>query len=87
MEDLERLVRVHGHHGLGDGPEVPIDELAQPPVVVEGSRSRSTGHEQLEPRGAEGVLDVDEQQADARAVARRRLESVLARPRGRLAKA
>ena len=62
VEDLHRLVRVECRDDLRDRAEVPVDELAEPAVVVGRARD-----EQLEVRGAEGVLGVDREQRDPRA--------------------
>jgi hypothetical protein len=43
--------------------EVPVDELAQPAVVVDRPRPRTSAHVQLEPGKAKGVLDVHGHQA------------------------
>jgi hypothetical protein len=56
VEHLLRVMGVQRRDDLRDRGEVPVDEFAQPPVVVGRSR-----HEQLEARRAEGVLAVDEQ--------------------------
>ena len=80
MEDLERLVRVQGHDGLGDRMEVSVEEGAQPPAVLERARAGASGDEELEAGRAERVLHVDEEQAESGAVAGRGLEAVLGRP-------
>jgi hypothetical protein len=80
VEDLQGSMRVEGRDELADRPEIAIDELAQPAVVVDGPGARATGDEQLEAGDAEGVLDVDADEADAEGVIGRRPELVLVGP-------
>ena len=63
MEDLERLVGVERRDDLGQGRQVPVEELAQARVVLERAGARAPGDEELETGRAERVLHVDEQQA------------------------
>jgi hypothetical protein len=58
-----------------DRAEVAVEELAQAPVVVLGSADV-----ELVARNAEGVLDVDGDQADPEAVLERRAKPVLLGP-------
>lgn len=62
VEHLHRLVRVEARQHLRDRPQVPIDELVQPAIVVDRAAARPPGNEQLEVRNAERVLDVDREQ-------------------------
>jgi hypothetical protein len=78
VEHLQRVVRVERGHDLRYHAEISVDELAQAPVVV-----GCAGHEQLEPRCAERVLAVDEQQADPWLVVASGCDPVLGRPGGR----
>jgi hypothetical protein len=61
-------MRVEGRHDLGDVVEVPVDELAQAACVVERAGARAAGDEELEPRRAERVLHVDDDERDPEAV-------------------
>ena len=81
VEDLHRLMRVEARHDLRDRAEVAVDELAEPAVVVDRAGARATADEELEARDAEGVLDVDGEQADAERVVCGRPIAVLLRPR------
>src|SRR4051812_3802807 len=85
VEHLHRVVGVKAREELGYRAEVSIDELAQAAVVVDGPGARPPGHEQLEVRDAERVLDVDEEQAKAEGVVSGGAEAVLLRPRRRRA--
>jgi hypothetical protein len=87
VEDLEGLVRVHGDDGLRDRREVPVQEVAQAPTVLQRAHARTARDEELEAGRAEGVLQVDRQQADACLVARHRGEPVLRGPGERVPKA
>lgn len=87
MEDLKRLVGIERDDRLRDRVQVPVDEGAESPVVVEGARSRATRDEELEAGSAERVLGVDEQETDPSSVGRGALEVVLLRPRQRTRKA
>ena len=64
VEDLHRPVRIEAGDDLRDRAEVAVDELAEPPVVVDRARSRPAADEELEARDAERVLDVDGEEAD-----------------------
>jgi hypothetical protein len=81
VEDLHLMVGVEARDDLGDRAEVAVDELAQAAVVVHCAGARPAAHEQLEAGDAEGVLDVDGQQAQAERVAGRRAKPVAVRPR------
>ena len=83
VEHLHRMVGVEAREHLGDRAEVPVDELAEPAAVVHRAGAGAAAHEQLEARDAEGVLDVDREQADARRVARRTRERRGPKPRRR----
>ena len=72
VEDLERLVRVERGHDLRERAEIAVDELAEPPRVVERSRPGAAGDEELEAGRAERVLHVDDDERDPEAVVRRR---------------
>ena len=50
VEDLHGRVRVHGRIDLRDGPEIAIDELAQPYVILDGTAPGTAPNEQLEVR-------------------------------------
>ena len=80
VEDLERLVGVERHDGLRDDTEVAVEEGAEALRVVHGARTRSSGDEELEPRRAERVLHVHEQEAGANVVLRCTRDPVLSRP-------
>src|SRR5262249_35063097 len=80
VEDLHRLMRVHRRHDLGDRVEVPVDERAEAPVVVDRTGARAARDEELEARDAEGVLDVDEDEADTECVLVRRPQTLLRGP-------
>ena len=80
VEHLHRLVRVEASEHLRDRVQVPVDELAEPAVVVDRARSRAPRDEQFESGYAEGVLNVHGHEADAQPVVRRPLQLVLARP-------
>src|SRR6266508_2267874 len=82
VEDLLGPVRVERRHDLRDPSEVPVDELAKAAVVVGRAR-----HEQLEPRRAERVLDVHDEEADPARVVSGGPDPVLLRPRRRLRRA
>ena len=82
VEDLERLVRVERRHDLRHGREVPVHELADAASVLDRPLD-----DELEAGRAERVLDVDQDEANARLVPRRRRQPVLARPGCRLARA
>ena len=47
MKDLHGGVGVHGGIDLGDGPEITIDELAQPHVVLDSATPRTTTDEEF----------------------------------------
>ena len=87
VEDLERLMRVERGDDLRDRAQVPVEERAQAPAVVERARSRAAGDEELEAGRAERVLRVHEQETDAGRVVRCGLESMLGRPRARVGEA
>ena len=80
MEDLHRMMRIHGRYDLGDVCQVSIDKLAEPPVVIDGSGARSPPDIQLEVRDAEGILHVDHNQAHPRSAARVRANVMIPRP-------
>ena len=56
MEDLQGLVGVRRRHDLGDRAEIRVDELAEPPAVVERTRAGPAGDEQLEAGRARDVF-------------------------------
>src|SRR5207249_3291590 len=60
---------------------VPVEELTQAPVVVDGAGARTPGDKQLEPGDAEGVLNVDRDQADPECIVGGRAQPMLAGPR------
>ena len=60
--------------------EVAVDELAEPPVVVDRARSRPAADEELEAGDAERVLDVDGEQADPELILAGRPNPVLLGP-------
>jgi hypothetical protein len=64
VEDLHCLVRVQRGHHLRERVQIPVDELAQAPVVIDCACPRAPRDEQLEAGNAEGVLDVDGHEAD-----------------------
>ena len=68
VEHLHRLVRVEPRQHLRDRPQVPIDELDQPAIVVDRAAARPPGNEQFDVRNAERVLDVDRERTDAKRV-------------------
>ena len=68
-----------------DRGEVPVHEVAEPAVVVDGAGPGAAADEELEIRDAERVLDVDGEQADAEGVVCRRANRVLLGPRPCLA--
>jgi hypothetical protein len=86
VEDLHRLVRVHRRDDARDRIEVLIDELAQAPVVVERARAAAPRDEELELGQTEGVLDVDEHDAEAEGILVRRAQRMLARPLARFSR-
>jgi hypothetical protein len=47
MEHLLRQVRIHGGRDPGNEIEVPVDETAQPYVVLHGAAAAAARHEQL----------------------------------------
>ena len=85
VEDLHRPVRVEARDDLRDRAEVPVHELAEPPVVVDRAGTGAPADEELEARDAERVLDVDGEQADAKRVVRGRADPVLLGPGSRFA--
>src|SRR5205814_7544826 len=87
MEYLHRLVGVERRHDLRDRVEVPIEELAEPMVVVDRACARAAADEKLEARDAERVLDVNSDEADPRRVFGRLLQRLFARPLLRLPRA
>jgi hypothetical protein len=87
VEDLERLVRVERDDGLRDDAEVAVEEGAEAPRVLHGARTRSSRDEELEPRRAERVLHVYEQETGANAVLRCTRDLVLLRPADRVTEA
>ena len=84
VEDLERLMAVERRDDLRQRGEVPVQEVAQSPAVVQRPRTGAPGDEELEPRGAERVLNVDEQQARANPILGDRGDAVLLGPGCRL---
>jgi hypothetical protein len=80
VEDLHNSVGVEARHGLRDRAEVPVDELAQTPVVVDRARPGASGDEELEVRDAERVLDVHGEEAHAMRVVARARHVVLGGP-------
>jgi hypothetical protein len=80
VEDLERLMAVERRDDLRQRGEVPVQEVTQSPAVVQRPRAGAPGDEELEPRGAERVLNVDEQQARANPVLGDRGDAVLLGP-------
>jgi hypothetical protein len=85
VEDLHGAMGVEARHDLRDRAEVAVDEVAETAVVVDGSGSRTPSDEELEARDAEGVLDVDGEQAHLEAVLARGPQVVFPRPVRRLA--
>src|SRR2546423_6526129 len=85
VEHLHRMVGVEAREDLRDRAEVAVDELAQTTVVVDRARARAPGHEELEVRDAERVLDVDGKQAEPKGVLGGGAEPVLVGPSRRLA--
>ena len=77
-------MRVEGGGDFSDAAQVPVDELAEADVVLDGAAAGAPADEEIEVRQAEGVLAIDERQADAVVVLRRRPQPVLPRPRLRL---
>jgi hypothetical protein len=59
VEHLHRVVGIEARQDLRDLAEVPVDELAQAPVVVDCAGTRASPDEELELRDAERVLGVD----------------------------
>ena len=86
MEDLHRLMRVHGRQDASDVSEIAVDELRDAPIVVDRAGARAPCDVELELGKTERVLHVHQQQADARTIFRRRLDFVLRRPLARLAR-
>jgi hypothetical protein len=87
VEHLHRMVGVEAGNDLRDRAEVAIDELAKTAVVIDRARARTSRDKELEVRDAEGVLDVDGQQAEAERVLGRRSKAVALGPRRRLTRA
>src|SRR5687767_14231221 len=85
VEDLKGLVCVEGDDCLRDQIELVVDERAEPAAVVERARPRAARDEELEPRRAERVLSVDDEETDADVVARRGREAMLLGPGRRVA--
>jgi hypothetical protein len=79
------MVRVETRKDLRDLAKVAIEELAQTAVVVNRTRPGASRDEELEVRDAEGVLNVDGEDAEAKRVVGSAAEAVLVRPRGGLA--
>jgi hypothetical protein len=86
MEHLHGMVGVEARNDLCDCAEVAVDELAKTTVVLHSARARASSDEELEVRDAECVLDVDGQEAEAKGVLCRWVQSVLVGPRLRLAR-
>ena len=80
VEDLHRMVGVHGRDHPRDRGEVAVEERAQATIVVDRTGAGPAAHEQLEAGDAKGVLDVDGNQADPRPVLGRRPDAVRAAP-------
>src|SRR6478672_12543857 len=80
VEDLQCAVRIEARDDLRDHTEVAVDELAEPPVVVDRTRSRTPADEELEAGDAERVLDVDGEEADPKRVVRSRPNALLLGP-------
>ena len=87
VEDLHGGMGVEGGMDLGNRREVAVDEGAQAGVVFDRAAPRTTAHEQLEIRQAEGVLHVDGQQANPFLVGSRRRDAVFPGPGRRLPRA
>jgi hypothetical protein len=81
VEDLHAGVGVQRRDDLRDAAQVPVEELTQPPVVVDGTATRSTADEQLMLRQAERILTVDEHEAGPLDIGTRRRNPVCSRPR------
>ena len=81
VEDLHRLVGVERRHDLGDRVEVPVEELAEAAVVVDGPRPGAPGDEELEARDTERVLHVDRDEADSERVVGGWMQRMIQRPR------
>ena len=80
VEDLLDAVRIEAGDDLRDRTEVAVDELAEPPVVVDRARSRPAADEELEAGDAERVLNVDGEEADPGLVLRSRSNPVCVDP-------
>jgi hypothetical protein len=81
------MVGIEARKDLRDLSKVAIEELAQTAVVVNRTRPGASRDEELEVRDAEGVLNVDGEDAEAKGVVGGAPEAVLVRPRGGLASA
>jgi hypothetical protein len=77
-------MRVEARKDLRDLAKVAIEELAQTAAVVNRTRPGTSRDEELEVRDAEGVLNVDGEDAEAKGVVGGAAEAVLVRPRRRL---
>jgi putative NADH-flavin reductase len=78
------MVRVEARKDLRDLAKVAIEELAQTAVVVNRARPGASRDEELEVRDAEGVLNVDGEDAEAKGVVVGAAEAVLVSLRVRL---
>src|SRR5437588_6400310 len=85
VEHLHRLVGVEARKDLRDHSEISVDELTQTTVVVNRAGARATCDEELEVRDAEGVLDIDREEAETEGVLDRGAEAMLVGPGGSLA--
>ena len=68
VEDLRGGVRVQSRDDLGDDVEVPIEELAEPEVVLHRPQAGLAGDEELVAGNAERVLTVHDHQTDSQRV-------------------
>jgi hypothetical protein len=79
-EDLIREVRIERRRDVGDRGKVLVDELGDPRGVIDRATTGAACDVEGALREAEVLLDVDQQQMDARLVGGGGLELVLGTP-------
>jgi len=62
MENLQRLVGIHGGKDPGNDAQIAVDEFAQPAVVIHRAGAAESAYEQLKFRDAERILHIHQQQ-------------------------
>src|SRR5512139_3123103 len=84
MKDRECVMGIEGSNDMADRSQVAINELGQAVVVVHSAAAGATADVQLKTRDAEGVLHIDQQQADLEVILSCRLQLMLLCPGTRL---